>query len=106
MNYVNDHRIPMEICITSNVQTKAVKNLKAHPVRQYYDSGLRVTINTDNRLISNTTVTKELSICVKDFDFSMKEIKRLITNGFKSVFMTYKQRSEMLAKVNKELNKV
>ncbi len=105
MNYVNDHRIPLEICITSNVQTKAVKGLKFHPIRKYYDAGLRVTINTDSRLISNTTVTNELSLCVKEFDFEPAEIKRLITNGFKSAFMKYRDRAKMLSQVNEELEK-
>ena len=104
MNYVNDHRIPLEVCITSNVQTKAVKNLASHPIRFFFDAGLRVTINTDNRLISNTTVTKELSICVNEFDFSKPELKRLITNGFKSAFLGYRERASMLEKVNRELD--
>ena len=61
LNYVNDHRIPMEICMTSNIQTKAPSSYEKHPLKFYYDFGLRMTINTDNRLISNTTVTRELA---------------------------------------------
>jgi len=60
LNYVNDHRIPLEICLTSNVQTGAAPSLSKHPLRFYYDYGLRLSINTDNRLISDTTVTNEL----------------------------------------------
>lgn len=103
MNYVNDHRIPLEVCITSNLQTRAVKNLNSHPIRKFFDKGLRVTINTDNRLISNTTITKELSICNSQLDFSLKDIKRLITNGFKSAFMNYRKRAGMLAEIDREL---
>ncbi|OQC61731.1 MAG: Aminodeoxyfutalosine deaminase [Bacteroidetes bacterium ADurb.Bin012] len=67
MNYMNDHRIPIEICITSNVQTKAVDSLQNHPIPFYYDYGLRVTLNTDNRLILNTTLTNEYMIAIKNF---------------------------------------
>jgi len=103
MNYVNDHRIPLEVCITSNLQTKAVKSLKDHPIREYFDLGLRVTINTDNRLISNTTITNELLICAEKFDFSLDEIKHLIVNGFKSAFLNHKDKIQMLKKINFEL---
>ena len=51
LNYVNDHRIPLEMCVTSNLQTKAVDSIEKHPVKFYFDLGIRVTINTDNRLI-------------------------------------------------------
>ncbi|MCB0280772.1 MAG: adenosine deaminase, partial [Calditrichaeota bacterium] len=60
LNYVNDHRIPLEICLTSNIQTKAAESWEMHPFRYYYDYGIRVTLNTDNRLISNTTMSNEL----------------------------------------------
>ena len=56
LNYVNDHRIPLEICPSSNVQTRAVTDLESHPLKFYFDYGLRVTVNTDNRLITDTTV--------------------------------------------------
>ena len=58
LNYINDHRIPLEMCITSNVQTGSVNSFETHPIRNYYDLGLRVTINTDNLLVSDTTITK------------------------------------------------
>jgi len=78
LNYVNDHRIPLEICFTSNIQTKAVPSFTKHPLKFYYDFGLRLTINTDNRLISNTTVTKELSLAAKYAQLNMNDIKTLL----------------------------
>ena len=62
LNYVNDHRIPIECCPSCNVQTRAVAETASHPFKFYLDFGIRVTINTDNRLITNTTVTKELML--------------------------------------------
>ena len=49
MQYVNDHRIALEICLTSNYQTKSIRSLKYHPLKFYHDQGIRVTLNTDNR---------------------------------------------------------
>ncbi len=98
LNYVNDHRIPLEICVSSNLHTKGVTRLEDHPLRLYFDYGLRVTINTDNRLMSNTTVTKELYLCAKQFDFTLDDIKDIIVAGFKSSFQSYRDKVRMLRK--------
>jgi len=103
LNYMNDHRIPLEVCITSNVQTKAVPDLKNHPVKFYFNYGLRVTLNTDNRLISGTTLTDEYWLAVKEFGFTAHEIKYLILNGFKSAFLSHKKKVAMIKEVVKEL---
>ena len=103
LNYVNDHRIPLEMCITSNVQTKAVEKFEQHPVKFYFDLGLRVTINTDNRLISKTTLTDEYMIAIKHYKFKIDELKYLILNGFKSAFLPLKEKVELIHKVTKEL---
>ncbi len=105
LNYVNDHRIPLEICLSSNVQTGAVKSLESHPLRLYYDWGLRVTLNTDNRLISNTTVTDEYQLACKTFGFSEEDLKNIIIMGFKSSFMPYKSKVALLDRVLKILRK-
>ncbi len=105
MNYVNDHRIPLEICITSNIQTKAASSYDKHPLKFYYDYGLRVTINTDNRLISNTTLTKELWLAAKHANLNMEDLKTIIVAGFKSAFLPMRQKAILLNLVNKELEK-
>lgn len=106
LNYVNDHRIPIEICLSSNLHTKAVKSFAAHPLPLFYDLGLRVTLNTDNRLISNTTMTKEFMLTVKHFGFDYKHIKNLIINGFKSSFLPYREKSIMLNKILGEMAEI
>jgi len=103
LNYVNDHRIPLEMCITSNVQTKAVSTFEHHPVKFYFDLGLRVTINTDNRLISKTTLTDEYMLAIKQYKFDIDELKYLILNGFKSAFLPLKEKVELIHKVTKDL---
>ena len=105
LNYVNDHRIPLEMCITSNVQTKAVGKFENHPIKFYFDLGLRVTLNTDNRLISNTTLTDEYMLAIKHYKFSIDELKYLILNGFKSAFLPLKEKVELIHKVTDELEK-
>ena len=105
LNYVNDHRIPLEICLTSNVQTKATPSFEKHPLKFYYDFGLRTTINTDNRLISNTTVTKELGLATKYANLNINDLKTIIVAGFKSAFLPMRERAIMLNLVNNELEK-
>ena len=58
LHYVNDHRIPLECCPSSNVQTGAIRDLASHPLKLYKNLGLRVTVNTDNRLVTDTTVSQ------------------------------------------------
>ncbi|HZO17718.1 MAG TPA: adenosine deaminase, partial [Gemmatimonadaceae bacterium] len=63
--YVNDRRIALEVCLTSNVQTHASESLDAHPVRRYFDRGMNVVLNTDNRLMSGTTLTDEYLLAAR-----------------------------------------
>lgn len=104
LNYVNDHRIPLEICIKSNHHTKAVEDLKNHPIDFYISYGLRVTINTDNRTISDTTLTDEYMLAIKLFNLDYLVIKNLILNGFKSSFIPYKQRARLINDTLKEFD--
>lgn len=103
LNYVNDHRIPIEVCPTSNMQTKAASSWETHPVDFFVDYGLRVTINTDNRLITDTTVTKELHACHQHYGWGLDTIKEVIIAGFKSAFMPHREKSDLLAEISAEL---
>jgi adenosine deaminase len=103
LNYCCDHRIPLECCPTSNVQTGAVDDLAFHPLRLYYDYGLRVTINTDNRLMSGVTMTDELWKAHTILGFSLGELKDLIIYGIKSSFLHHRPKVELLEKVLTEL---
>ena len=106
LNYVNDHRIPLEVCLTSNVQTGAINTLEDHPLRFYFDYGLRVTINTDSRLVSDTTVSDELNLAVKNFNFTLQELEMLIINGFKSTFLPYREKVKILDKAILEMREI
>jgi adenosine deaminase len=99
MAFVNDHRISLEICLKSNIQTRSIPSLKAHPFKDYLDQHLRVTLNTDNRLISDTTLTDEYLLAVKTFNLTMHDIRTIIINGFKSAFLPHNERRELIRNV-------
>lgn len=105
LNYINDHRIPLEMCITSNVQTGSVSSFESHPIKTYYELGLRVTINTDNLLVSDTTVTKEFMVANKYYGFEMDDFKEIIIYGFKSAFIPYNEKKKLVREVVEELAK-
>jgi adenosine deaminase len=103
LHYVNDHRIPLECCPSSNVQTGAVRDLSSHPLKLYFNLGLRVTVNTDNRLVTDTTVSKELWLCHTQMGMSFRDIKSMIMAGFKSSFLPFHERHGYLRRVAEEL---
>ncbi|GAC1351951.1 MAG: adenosine deaminase [Polyangiales bacterium] len=103
LHYVNDHRISMECCPSSNVQTGAIKDLKSHPLKLYVDLGLRVTVNTDNRLVTDTTVSKELWLCHTEMGLTLGDLKSIVLAGFKSSFLPFHVKQEYLRRASQEL---
>ena len=103
LNYINDHRIPLEICLTSNINTKSVSTIDKHPFKHYMNEKIRVTLNTDNRLISNTTLSNEYEIAINKFNLNENEIRTIIVNGFKSAFQSHNERRRLIRKVVDEL---
>jgi len=99
MNWVNDRRIPVEICLASNLQTKAIPDYQSHPIRRFMEEGVRVTLNTDNRLVSGTTVTNEYRLAVENYDLSEDEVLGLVMNGFKSAFLPLRDKVQMIDQV-------
>ncbi len=105
LHYVNDHRLALECCPSSNVQTGAIKDLKSHPLKLYADLGLRVTVNTDNRLITDTTVSKELWLCHTEMGLNLADLKQIVVSGFKSSFLPFHVKQEYLRRVSLELDR-
>jgi adenosine deaminase len=105
LRYVNDHRIPLECCPSSNVQTGAVRSLRNHPLKRYFDLGLRVSINTDNRLITDTTVSKELWLVHTEMSVPFSDIKAMVLAGFKSSFLPFHEKQALLRQVSAELER-
>lgn len=106
LNFVNDHRVPLEICITSNVQTRACESFESHPLAFYMSYGLRCHLNTDNRLVTDTTMTQEFVTAVETFDLGVGDIRKLVIDGFKSSFMPYRKKQTVLAKCLAEFDRV
>ena len=103
LNYINDHRIPLEVCLTSNINTKSVSSISTHPFKHYINEKIRVTLNTDNRLISNTTLSNEYQIAINNFNLNESEIRTIIINGFKSTFQSHNERRKLIRKIVDEL---
>lgn len=94
--YVLDKRLPLEICLTSNVHTGAVKSMNEHPFGVYYRYKFRVTLNTDDRLMSNITLTDEYQTAAEVFDLKIDDLEKLAINAMKSAFMPYKRRIALI----------
>ncbi|WP_448862754.1 adenosine deaminase [Dorea sp.] len=78
--------IGIEMCPVSNLQTKAVESTKDYPMREFLDNGLKVTVNTDNRTVSNTTLTKELAFIQKTYGITDEEIRLMMKNAVDVAF--------------------
>jgi adenosine deaminase len=86
-NYMASQRIGVEVCVTSNMQTTpSIKTIAQHPVRKMIDYGLSVSLCTDNRLMSNTTVSREMQKVIDGAAITREELKRLTIAGFKGSF--------------------
>jgi adenosine deaminase len=99
--YVLDKRIPLEMCLTSNVHTGSVKSVQEHPFGLYYKYKFRVTLNTDNRLMSDTDMTNEYEVAQDVFKITMDDMEKLAINAMKSSFQPYKKRIEVIYKTIK-----
>jgi adenosine deaminase len=90
--YVLDKRIPLEICLLSNVHTGATPSLAEHPFKIFFQEGFRVTLNTDNRLMSNTAMTQEFEAAATTFGLTVDDFEKITINSMKSAFLPYKER--------------
>jgi adenosine deaminase len=99
--YVLDKRIPLEICLISNVHTGATPSLAKHPFRIFYQEKFRVTLNTDNRLMSDTSMTQEFEAAATTFGLSLDDFEKITINAMKSAFLPYKQRCGIIYSVIK-----
>lgn len=101
--YVRDFRIPLEVCPTSNVQTGATERMSTHPIRQYYDGGVVVTVSTDNRLMSGVTLTDEYVALNQHLGFTWEELVEVSRMGFESAFLPWPEKQELLERIDAEI---
>ena len=98
---VRDKRIPLEMCPTSNVQTGAVPSIERHPFGLLARLRFRVTVNTDNRLMSDTTMSREMLQLVETFGFGWSDLERFTINAMKSAFIHFDERLAIIDEVIK-----
>ena len=94
--YIRDLRIPLEMCPTSNVQTGAAESIEQHPLRLLRQLHFRVTVNTDNRLMSQVTLTDEFASLVREFGYDWPDLQWLTVNAMKSAFAPFDERLDLI----------
>ncbi|MFC8849563.1 MULTISPECIES: adenosine deaminase [unclassified Micromonospora] len=99
--YVRDKRIPLELCPSSNVQTGAAASIAEHPIGLLRDLRFRVTVNTDNRLMSGTSMSREMALLVEAFGYGWKELQWFTINAMKSAFIPFDERLAIIDEVIK-----
>ena len=99
--YVLDKRIPLEVCLLSNVHTGATPSLEQHPFKILYQEKFRVTLNTDNRLMSDTSMSKEFEAAHNTFGLTLEDFEKITINAMKSAFLPYGQRIDIIYKTLK-----
>ena len=100
-SYVRDRRIPLEVCPRSNVQTGAAPSIAEHPIGLLSTLGFRVTVNTDNRLMSRTSMSTELTGLVDAFGYDLAMLEKLTVNAMKSAFLPYDERVEIIHRIKR-----
>ncbi|HEX4831476.1 MAG TPA: adenosine deaminase [Trebonia sp.] len=99
--YVRDRRIPLEMCPSSNVQTGAASSISSHPIRLLRQLRFRVTVNTDNRLMSQVSLSSEFALLSREFGYGWRDIEWLTVNAMKSAFIGFDERLRLIDTVIK-----
>ncbi len=99
---VREERIPIEVCLTSNVQTRVAPSYERHPLREYFDAGLVVALCTDNRLMSGVTLTDEFEHARDSLGFDGSELVAIARNGFAAAYADEALKARLLAEFDAE----
>lgn len=100
-HYVRDRRVPLELCPVSNVHTGAAKSIAEHPITTLTKLGFRATVNTDNRLMSQTSMSTEMYLLHTEAGFTIENLRWLTINAMKSAFIPFDQRLDIINNVVK-----
>jgi adenosine deaminase len=99
--YVRDRRVPLELCPSSNLQTGAAKSIEEHPIGLLTELRFRVTVNTDNRLMSGTSMSRELRLVREALNWDVDDLRWVTVNAMKSAFLPFNRRLELIERVIK-----
>lgn len=100
MSYLKENQIPLEICLTSNVQTGTVSSYQSHPFPKFLQEGLCVTLNTDDPSVSGINLTHEWDVALKEYELSPKHVKKILENSVKGAFCNLKEKEFFFHKIN------
>ena len=100
-SYIRDRRVPLELCPTSNLQTGAARSIGEHPIGNLGKLRFRITVNTDNRLMSQTSMSNEIAQLVEAFNWSFQDVQRVTINALKSAFIPFEERLAIIEEVVK-----
>lgn len=100
-HFIRDKRIPLEMCLSSNVHTGAAASLDDHPFPVYYRNNFRAILCTDNRLMSNTTLSKEMHLAVTHYNLTLEDLEKITLNAMKSSFIHHDDRIRIIYDVLK-----
>jgi len=101
--FVRDFQIPLEVCLSSNVQTHVAPSFREHPFRRYFDAGLVVTLNTDSRLISGTSLTREYWLAHQHLGLGWNDLMAVAVMGFQAAFLPFPAKLNLLEEVMGEM---
>lgn len=104
--YVIDRQIPLEVCPTSNVQTRVAPTFAAHPLKPYLERGAVVTINTDNRMMSGVSLTDEYVRCAVHLGFDLRQLAALSLAAFDAAFVDYPTRQRLRREAAREIEEI
>jgi adenosine deaminase len=106
VSYLKEKQIPLEVCPISNVKTGVYNSIKEHPVKEYFDKGLMITINSDDPVMFNTSINKEYITLYNELDFSLKDLKKISMSGIEASFLSNIEKEEMKTIFEKEWNDI
>lgn len=105
INEVIKNKVTLEICLTSNVQTKSVKSYVDHPIKKLYEKGVLITINTDNNTVSDITLSKEYELLEKYFNFTKKDFYNFNKNAVNASFISNEEKEELINELREDFEK-
>ncbi|SJZ42383.1 adenosine deaminase [Selenihalanaerobacter shriftii] len=103
---VQEQQISLEVCPTSNLHTNVIPNLEEHPIKDYYELGILVTVNTDNRTVSNLTLSEEYIALYNSLDFELSDIEEVILNGVKAAFISEEKKETLINEFKTEFKRI
>ena len=103
---VRDQGIPLEVCLTSNMHTHTVPDIRNHPIRRYFDAGIPVTLNTDSRLMDGITLNEEYWKAHTMLGFSRSELLALVRNAFQHAFLPESDKAALIRRIEDELEEI